>query len=173
MKVGSGFSSEGDLQWRVSDAHSSRLKFGPASTATRISSDVKALATTPRRLGHGQARQARAAPNRSTMPASRVLTRPLRGGSYSGHMQSRSELRRIQRDQISPMIVTEQAVDPPTGGFPTLVMCQTCGGETQRFASGWRSVLSEGQADPIAVIVVCPVCRTSAGSMGRRRGRHA
>ena len=58
-------------------------------------------------------------------------------------------------------------------GVPPLLVCQTCGGETQRFASGWRGVSSEGEVDAIAVIVVCPVCRTSASSSGRCRGRSA
>ena len=47
------------------------------------------------------------------------------------------------------------------------VTCPTCGGETQRFASGWRSVLAEGAADTETVTVVCPVCRTNASSMAR------
>ena len=31
-----------------------------------------------------------------------------------------------------------------------LLMCQTCGGDTERFASGWRSVLPEGGAKTIS-----------------------
>ena len=75
-------------------------------------------------------------------------------------MQSRSKQNPAQRARVSPVADT-------SAGHPKAVMCPTCGGETQRFASGWRSVLAEGAADTVTVTVVCPVCRTNASSTAR------
>ena len=75
-------------------------------------------------------------------------------------MQSRRKHNAAQRALVSPTALS-------SAGHAEAMMCPTCGGETQRFASGWRSLLAEGAADTVTVTVVCPVCRTNASSTAR------
>ncbi len=81
-------------------------------------------------------------------------------------MDSRSEDDLSER-ALAPIAVPEQTAGGRTADVAPLLSCPTCGGETQRFASGWRRVRPEAGDDTITVTVVCPVCRTSAVSTGR------
>ena len=101
----------------------------------------------------------------ATFP-SRVLTRPLRRRSYpltcaNQPIQSRPVQAAHEPLRGEPPMTPEHTYDRPAEASPPLLVCQSCGAKTVRFARGWRGLFSKNEHDAVTVIVVCPNCRRS------------